>query len=97
MNGLKIMKNADGSARPTWYAQVTRNGKKVRVNLKVRIGGTIPTDDAGRFNVNGKGDQAFRDSRHAALVELKKMKLDAGKLSAVDLRSAYTVCRRARR
>ena len=84
MNGLKIMKNADGSARPTWYAQVTRNGKKVRVNLKVRIGGTIPTDDAGRFNVNGKGDQAFRDSRHAALVELKKMKLDAGKLSAVD-------------
>ena len=84
MNGLKIMKNADGSARPTWYAQVTRNGKKVRVNLKVRIEGTIPTDDAGRFNVNGKGDQAFRDSRHAALVELGKMKLSAGKMSAID-------------
>lgn len=84
MNGLKIMKNADGSARPTWYAQVTRNGKKVRVNLKVKIEGTIPTDDAGRFNVNGKGDQAFRDSRHAALVELKKMKLEAGKYAAID-------------
>ena len=84
MNGLKIMKNADGSARGTWYAQVTRNGKKVRVNLKVKIEGTIPTDKAGRFNVNGKGDQAFRDSRAAALDELRKMKMSAGKMSAID-------------
>jgi len=84
MGGLKIMRMADGTARDTWYARVTRNGQKVNVNLKVRIRGTIPTDGKGRFLVNGRGDEAFRESRARALEELHNLKEKAGKTSALD-------------
>lgn len=84
MSGLKIMKTAEGTARGTWYARVTRNGQKVNINLKVPVRGTIPTDKNGNFKVNGRGDEAFRESRRLALDALKKMKADAGKTSVVD-------------
>ena len=51
MSGLKIMKTAEGTARGTWYARVTRNGQKVNINLKVPVRGTIPTDKNGNFKV----------------------------------------------
>lgn len=73
---LKIMRTGS-SYRPHWYARVTRNGKKVNVNLKIPIKGEVPTraDAEGRilFDVGGEGDAAFRRSRDAARAEMERM------------------------
>lgn len=78
--GLKIVKNADGTFRPTWYARFTRNGQKVNVNLDVPIRGEIPVavDAEGnrRLDLAGHGDKAFEKSRAAALAALAKMQAD---------------------
>lgn len=75
--GLKILKADDGGARPTWYARFTRNGQKVNINLGVPIRGTIPVsiseDGKQQFNLAARGDDAFEQSRAAALVALEKM------------------------
>lgn len=68
----------NGGHRPTWYARFTRNGQKVNVNLGVPIKGTIPTFTAAngkcRYNISSRGDEAFEQSRAAALSALSKMR-----------------------
>lgn len=75
--GLKIMRDKGGKPRETWYARFTRGGQKVNVNLGVPLRGTIPTttDADGRtvFDVNGTSDDAFAQSRKAALAALAMM------------------------
>lgn len=68
----------NGGHRPTWYARFTRNGQKVNVNLGVPIKGKIPTLVAAngkcRYNISAHGDEAFEQSREAALAALAKMR-----------------------
>ena len=64
--GLKIVKNADGSFRPTWYGRISVRGKKRETNLKVPIEGAIPTDRVGNVRLTATGDADFERSRKAA-------------------------------
>ena len=99
--GLKIMSGRDGKPRETWYARFTRNGKKVNVNLRVPIRGTIPTttDDKGHvlFDADGAGDAAFTKSRKAALSALAAMEKAAkrtGDTTAVKQAKTADIARR---
>ena len=101
--GLKIMSGRDGKPRETWYARFTRNGKKVNVNLRVPIRGTIPTttDDTGHvlFDADGAGDAAFTKSRKAALSALAAMEKAAkrtGDTTAVKQAKTADIARRYR-
>ena len=64
--GLKIVKNADGSFRPTWYGRISVRGKKRETNLNVPIEGAIPTDSVGNVRLTATGDADFERSRKAA-------------------------------
>ena len=64
--GLKIVKNADGTFRPTWYGRISIKGKKRETNLNVSVDGRIPVDKAGNVRLTAKGDAAFERSRKAA-------------------------------
>ena len=64
--GLKILKNADGTFRPTWYGRISVGGKKRETNLNVPIEGTPPVDESGKVRLTAKGDAAFEHSRKAA-------------------------------
>ena len=64
--GLKIVKNADGTFRPTWYGRISVKGRKRETNLNVPIDGNIPVDESGKVRLTGQGDAAFERSRKAA-------------------------------
>ena len=64
--GLKIVKNADGTFRPTWYGRISIKGKKRETNLNVSVDGRIPVDKTGNVRLTAKGDAAFERSRKAA-------------------------------
>ncbi len=64
--GLKILKNTDGTFRPTWYGRISVKGKKRESNLNVPIDGNIPVDESGKIRLTAKGDAAFERSRKAA-------------------------------
>lgn len=74
---LKIMLDDRGRMRATWYARLTRKGKKVNVNLRVPIRGSVPLDAYGRYDRRAKGDAAFEASRAAALAALEKLDKEA--------------------
>ncbi|MGN0846815.1 MAG: hypothetical protein ACI4RA_05460, partial [Kiritimatiellia bacterium] len=69
--GLRIITTKDGAHRPTWYARLNRDGRRIDVNLKVPIRGRIPTDAAGRISLGASGDAAFERSRQEALEQLQ--------------------------
>ena len=64
--GLKVLKNADGTFRPTWYGRISVKGRKRVTNLNVPIDGNIPVDESGNVRLAAKGDAAFERSRKAA-------------------------------
>ena len=64
--GLKIIKNPDGTFRPTWYGRISVKGKRRDTNLMVDIDGTIPVDKDGNVLLTAQGDNAFERSRKAA-------------------------------
>lgn len=64
--GLKIIKNADGTFRPTWYGRISVRGRKRETNLNVPLAGDVPTDAAGNVALSRKRDNAFERSRKAA-------------------------------
>ena len=64
--GLRILRNADGSFRATWYGRISIKGMKRETNLNVPIAGTVPTDADGNIRLSDSGDDAFERSRKAA-------------------------------
>ena len=64
--GLKILKDADGTFRSTWYGRLCKGGKRRDTNLNVPIEGRIPVDESGNVKLTAKGDAAFERSRRAA-------------------------------
>ena len=87
--GLKILKDADGNPRTTWYGRISVKGKKKESNLGVPIEGRIPTDASGRIKLSAKGDAAFERSRRAAQKAFRKWRTEAGKDPADLQRKAY--------
>lgn len=77
---IRIKKNKDGSVRPTWFARVSKNGRKKDINLKIRIEGKIPLDKEGKLDPFGDGDEKFVASRERALKEAKRIEKQAEKV-----------------
>lgn len=72
--GLRILKQADGEPRSTWYAEIRYKGKRNLRNLKVKIQGVMPLDENGNPSLKLKGDEAFERSRKDAMQAFKAWK-----------------------
>ena len=87
--GLKIVKNADGTFRPTWDGRISVKGKKRETNLNVPVCGRIPTNKAGKVRLSDKGDAACERSRKAAKKALAAWRKETQKDPAELQRKAH--------
>ena len=87
--GLKILKDADGNPRMTWYGRISVKGRKKEANLGIEIEGRMPRDAAGNINLTLKGDAAFERSRRAAQKAFNKWRVEVRKDPADLQRKAY--------
>jgi integrase len=81
--GLKLLKDRNGDIRPTWYAELRRDGRAVRLNLGVKVRGTPGRNAEGNPTIHG-GDRDFEASRREAEAKMKRIR-EASKLDAQDI------------
>ena len=87
--GLKILKDADGKPRSSWYGRVAIKGRLVTQNLNVPIEGEIPLDASGNPALSAKGDAAFERSRKSAQKAFEKWRRETQKDPAELAAKAY--------
>jgi len=66
---LELKAQRDGRLRDNWYGRYEINGRKIFVNLGVKIAGTPPE----KLSVRAEGDAAFERSRATAQAKLDSM------------------------
>ena len=86
---MKILKNTDGTFRPTWYGRISVKGKRRDTNLNVPIDGRIPVGRSGKVKLTAKGDAAFERSRKAAQKAFAAWRRESQKDPADLQRKAY--------
>ena len=85
--GLKLLKDAAGNIRPTWYAELHRNGRALRINLGVRVRGTCKRNASGNPTLHG--DRDFEASRREASAKMERIRSAAKQDPQSILREAY--------
>lgn len=86
--GLKLLKDQNGNLRPTWYADLQRNGRTVRINLGVPVRGKPGRNADGNPTIHG-GDRIFEGSRREAAAKMKSIRETAKRDSRDIAREAF--------
>lgn len=86
--GLKLLKDRNGGIRPTWYAELHRDGRAVRINLGVNVRGTPGRNADGNPTIHG-GDRAFEASRREAEAKMNRIRQEAKKDAREIMREAF--------
>lgn len=71
--GIKLIRDAEGNYRRTWYAQIRANGALTNRKLATPLRGKIPLDADGRFSLSLTGDPLFEKSKAEAKAELQEI------------------------
>ena len=87
--GLKLLKDADGKPRASWYGRISVKGRLVTQNLNVPIEGVIPLDGSGNPALSVKGDAVFERSRKAAQKAFERWRKETQKDPAELAAKAY--------
>lgn len=66
---IELRASRDGKLRPTWYGRHMVNGRRITVNLEVRVAGTPPAS----LSLQERGDEAFENSRAEAERAMARM------------------------
>lgn len=66
---IELRKQRDGSLRDTWYGRYELNGRRLYINLDVKVAGTPPAS----LSLKDKGDTDFEVSRANAVSKLNSI------------------------
>ena len=87
--GLNLKLGRGGELRPNWYGEYrTKEGKRVEVNLGVKIAGEPPES----LKVSDDGNAAFENSRAKAAARLEELQGEARK-GRMDKTTAFRIYR----